>query len=345
MTSADYTSAALWAYWCDEVEPGGYDRSSPITLEVPLLPKVMELPTREVGWLLREVTDAVLVWLAHVRWATVRRAGDRANTIREALELIKRTDEGDVLIETWVDAVVIPFLEEVEKRLPPQELWAHEDPETRAIAERPIASPACAHLGDLATKLAPEFVRSRYSIRVAPPHGWDAAATVGVFLVAREGGNLFPYAEVADGLRLWVEIAVLEAADAMRRVELSLRQALHDLESEIDSRYYSIDWDDDAISLHRAVDSYVRLLNQALMSPVDPPFERTLAQALTLAAGFDTSAWMDRDQLREQISKGAARMSTARPSVYLIDEPERHLNPRLQRAAAQWLVDLLRTRG
>ena len=152
-----------------------------------------------------------------------------------------------------------------------------------------------------------------------------------VVLESVADGSAFDHSDLADGLRLWVEISLLEAADAMRRAELRLRDALLALEA--------IGPHDD-LALAQAARVYVDLLRESAEVAVDPPFERTLAAAFSFASGVE-SPWRD-DDASPSVTENLAAV---RPRLYLLDEPERHLNPRLQRAAAGWLVDLLRTRG
>jgi hypothetical protein len=252
------------------------------------------------------------------------------------------------LIVRWIEAVAAPFVSLVDHRDGISNLWTS-GALAPTITAQPVALIACAHVSEIATRLAPEFVRSRYSIRVEPPIGGDPKATVRILLATKDGRDLFQLKDVADGLRLWVEIAVLEAADAMRRVELRLRRALYAIEQEVDGRYYDLAdgiRGDPEERLMPSMNAYLRLLNSALMTALDPTGDTALALSVDFAAGRETADWMPsfRDFLDRQSKKGA-RLAAARPRLYLIDEPERHLNPRLQRAAASWLVDLVSTRG
>lgn len=335
---------ALLAYWCDDLAATGASRSVPIEMQLPLFPAPAQLPSRDPAWLPGQVTVALSTWLAHVRWA-VAPAQEWAKPVRDAANLLEIGDPS-VLIQKWVTWIQNPFIDEVDERMVP-DLWHPEGPAAPTAASQSLPATACAHVGDLATRLLPSFVRDRYLIRVEPPVNTGSGASVRIVLVTRDGKHRFLHTDVADGLRLWVELAVLEAADAMRRIELNLRRALRQIDIEVDHRYYALmaGYDEAPEDLRRAINSYVQMLNATLMSPVDPPIDHSLGLASGFGVDLDPSDWMDYDKHVAWVATKTTRLEATRPRLFLIDEPERHLNPRLQRSAAKWLVDLFRTRG
>jgi energy-coupling factor transporter ATP-binding protein EcfA2 len=333
---------ALMASWCTAVAPTTSQRGREFEMQLPLFPIPTRLPSRDPDWLQREVTAALSGWLTHIAWAT-----GGPVPLKERLEELRAYDPDSPeaqtadmgLIGTWVSEVAYSFVDDVENQPPQSDIWGAEWPASHLAASRPIGAIACEHSGAIATALAPDFVNDRYRIRVEPPIGSDSR--VRILLEPLDGSLRFSHSDVADGLRLWIEIAVLEAADAMRRVELNLRRALRAIEIEVESS------PGDRLDGpgRRAVDDYLRLLDHALTRPLDPPFDRSGALGIGLSADLDTSSYASPGEFSRRESTRGGRLAAARPRLYLVDEPERHLNPRLQRSAAKWLIDLLRTRG
>src|SRR5262249_33680730 len=144
--------------------------------------------------------------------------------------------------------------------------------EDGSINCRPTAVAGCRFVSTLATQLSPSFVRDHYEVIVRPVHllDWDELAPVDIKLRSRETGEVYPLVDVADGLRLWVEIALIEAADAMLRVEVTLRNAL-------DAVVYAAQAEE--------MTNYLASVASAIERPQDPPFDRTLSSALQLAPG------------------------------------------------------------
>jgi hypothetical protein len=64
-------------------------------------------------------------------------------------------------------------------------------------------------------------------------------------------------------------------------------------------------------------------------------------QLAELAGEMQTMRWADAENTS---GPGRALLEPTRPRLYVIDEPEQHLHPRLQRDAASWLADFVRQR-
>jgi hypothetical protein len=318
-------AAGLLVSWCRNPQPLAGPHSfgaggTPMgTVQLPVLPVPVSLPVRDPVWLSDELADALSDWLAHVLWGT---------TVRSQLEQLKQADphEAD---EMWLE-LVDQFDQAVALRRSAA-TWTIEDDEG-VVAYRPIAQIACRFLSQLASALAPGFVRDRYDLLVEPVPllAWASEGPIKIVFRATSDGRVFGHRDIADGLRLWSEISLIEAADAMRRVELMLRDNL-----------LAIDRAPDTGHRHSAIDAYLAQLEAAIKTPVDPPFERTLGAAFDFASGME-SPWRESAADALEIAR---RIASVRPRLYLLDEPERHLNPRLERLAAKWLIDLLRTRG
>ena len=320
----------LLVSWCREPEPlareinfSAGDRAVLMgTLDIPILPVPVEVPVTDPTWLRRDIAYSISAWLAHVQWGL---------RMRPHLEALSGCLDDEEAAYAWID-LADSFWRAVEVRPSARDLWTVEEIDDGGISYRPLAKKGCHFVSEIATKLSPAFVRDRYRLRVSPVPllDWDDQAPIDVWLEAIGNGETYDARQAADGLRLWIEIALLEAADAMRRVELNLRNAL-----------LAIEQTRDAAACGHAVRAYLAQLTEATEAAIDPPFERSFGAALAFAPGFESPTRDD----QETAADVARRVASTRPRLYLLDEPERHLNARLQRAAAKWLVDLLDTRG
>ena len=165
--------------------------------------------------------------------------------------------------------------------------------------------------------------------------------------------------EAADGHRVWIQLALLEGIAALRDVASHLNglggQAL-----------WQVDDFDDAVENLQAAES--RLEERQGADPdteddddadlVDAEWDVERARQEVEDARASVSAALATfataiDDFREAAQTGAtAHGLTAtvsrgalRVPLYLIDEPERHLHPRIQRHLASWMSDLMRVHG
>ncbi len=322
----------LLVTWCRHAEPRSANQNFATgmpgvrmgTVDLPVLPLPVALPANDPSWLRRELADAITDWLAHVQWA-LRSVARLESLSREPFDEVEPS-------AAWFE-LADDFIRAVDRRPPPASLWTIEDSAEGSVAYRPIARTACNHVSAIASRLAPAFVREQYEICVTPVPilSWQDEEQLQIAVKETRSERKYDVDEVADGLKLWIQIAVLEAADSLRRVELNLRNTLLTIEVAADA-----DCRSDAIR------AYLAQVKATVEEPVDPSFARTLGATFARAVRME-SPWLDDEP--ETTAEVARRVASARPRLYLLDEPERHLNPRLQRAAAKWLVDLLLTRG
>jgi hypothetical protein len=185
----------------------------------------------------------------------------------------------------------------------------------------------------LATARLPGFLTDHYRlcVSVTPISNWDTGGRIAIELAA--GTERFSAQHVADGFKLWLEIALRDAAGV---VEAGVRQ----LARHID--HFTLH---DHTRLHmealEASESSRRYLGEVL--PV------LLADPIAAASEFaeDIAALARGSAVTEAFSQSSLPLyaeptavgdtGVAGGRVFIIDEPERHLHPRLQRKAAAWL--------
>ena len=164
----------------------------------------------------------------------------------------------------------------------------------------------CALVSDLAVTLLPMFVSEvhRPLVSVEPIYEWNQGPQLRLELVAPSDSR-YPMRAAADGHKVWLQFAVLESVAILRR--------------------------------------YLAVLEALLERP---------ASAREASTGSDRSAWKQYDaalNLFRAFSRGKdgaippldqfISLRNVGHRLYLIDEPEQHLHPRLQRSAARWLVE------
>lgn len=220
---------------------------------------------------------------------------------------------------------------------------------SRSAAVHRHATPAARALGRVATHLCPEFLSDRYEIFVTLPpvpdwssdgpepiielhgtHGplggpWDdlAQSLADDHFGAEYDGwtHGFALSRAASGYQLWCQLALLEACAVLRSFGEDVRAA-------------------------RAREAY------ELELPVNEPDAERIAERIAElvaerhslinrleAAGAVVTIGGDPADAAEAAAELAERREL-RNRVYVIDEPERHLHPRLEREAARWLGSL-----
>jgi hypothetical protein len=172
------------------------------------------------------------------------------------------------------------------------------------------------------TLLAP-FAAERYDLvlRFRQPAQWFTNAPIAIELRRRDIESLvvaFPIEQVAEGLALWVQLALIGAAQELERLSGRLQ----------------------------------------LMASEAAEQARELEEATATEQGGDDDTWLPEVEAWREVVEAIADSAPGQPRVteplrrtqlsgqtlrrvVLVDEPERHLNPRLQRQAAAWLQHLV----
>lgn len=247
------------------------------------------------------------------------------------------------------------------------------------IDDSNIASPRVRHnvvvvcelIASIATRLAPPFIRERYwfHVSVTPKAVYVDRAPVEIRLALRDDtpdeereypefvdhwGHArfgYPTHELADGYRIWTELAILQALDVVATLTADLRAIAEDvfLSAESVASWYEI-------AAEREADGPP--------ADLDPSkFEERRARMHTF---IDERLAADRESLVESVTMFSVAIADIqagfgdriaggfihppqhprpRAPMFLVDEPERHLHPRAQRPLAAWLRDLVREHG
>jgi energy-coupling factor transporter ATP-binding protein EcfA2 len=223
---------------------------------------------------------------------------------------------------------------------------------------------ACEFVEAVATRLAPDFIRDRYSLAVSvTPDSIISNTTPIQFGLSLRGltngqdlGPTFATEELADGYRIWIQLALLQAVD-------SVRQLTDELAEGADAAFQAASNLEDAAQRPDTKSCGLDLRFLASMDEVPrfrkPGSARTeflhfgsaeeLIQAMTLiistylehVRGFRAGIRAGSDA-PVRIRVPAEGGDVLRPPFFLIDEPERHLHPAAQRQLAGWLRDLVR---
>jgi AAA domain, putative AbiEii toxin, Type IV TA system len=194
------------------------------------------------------------------------------------------------------------------------------------------AQAACAFISAAANNLLPAFVRDRYRLQVALRElpEWFASRPLDLVLHERdqERSSGFDIERAADGHRLWIQLALLDALEEAGRVESYLWRLANKWRevAETISQVYQHDdpQADDAAAQANALEAQ---------------FDTAVESMAELVAGSDT--WVTGELegfLGQAPAREWTRLGGATTRFYIVDEPERHLQPRRQREAAQWLA-------
>jgi hypothetical protein len=218
--------------------------------------------------------------------------------------------------------------EERDRRQPPGGWLDQSDGNYRVDTD---VAAACAFVRQAANRLLPGFLASRYELIVEtrPIDDWFTDGPLRLMLRPQgaERDDDFELGDVADGLRLWLQLALLEAAEQTGRVRTFLYEIASDWWGQAQAANDAIQNEDpDAAGL------------QELARPHEQQFEAAVASLRSIPeVGWVTGELASRLALRPATDVLSRAAQDRR--LFVVDEPERHLHPRLQREAARWLSD------
>ncbi len=201
-----------------------------------------------------------------------------------------------------------------------------EDSRADRVRISPVASGCCGLVARLAEESLSPFLRESYGLHVtlSAIDQWGAdGPLLQLWLRSLDGKRAFAPESAADGHRLWLELAFHEAAALFEAALLRMQAYLEAAFDELEDR------DDETTAEQgnppgpQEVESYQRY--GAMVGQLQLVEEDSAAGRAAL------------DQIR------ALRRDTG--GLYLIDEPERHLHPVIERKAMSWLKDLASRTG
>lgn len=189
-----------------------------------------------------------------------------------------------------------------------------------ALKVSKYAVSVCGFLTWAANDLLPKFISETYRlvVELRPLEEWFDRRPIDIRLHPLQGRLSSPDFSIehsADGYRLWMQLALLDALKRLNQVEGLISFATDTYESE---RHFHIAEAGDTVEpmlFETVLDDLLRLATGT------PPFDGPLAEVVA----------------RPDYASSAN--GPPEPRLVLLDEPERHLHPRLQRHAASWLGD------
>jgi energy-coupling factor transporter ATP-binding protein EcfA2 len=207
---------------------------------------------------------------------------------------------------------------------------------------------ACRFVERTADTMLPRFLTQRYEIHLAtyPLLDWRTRGVLDLRLRDRDAGSSFPIDAVAQGHRLWLQLVLLEAVNAVDRLRITLELELERDLPHLEDAFHELDeaqedpskiLDAHEVARIAGRSGYVSAI-EAFRAERLQPVSADLAAVAREMANF---AWEDSAKTH---APGRELVAPTRARLYVIDEPEQHLHPRLQRQAARWLIDFLRAR-
>jgi predicted ATPase len=191
--------------------------------------------------------------------------------------------------------------------------WLIREDHLLGIRIHPRVVTACLIATAVANARLPDFVKEKYYLRIRPMaiDDWGTDPAVGMVAVD-ESGDEYGIHNVSEGLKLWIQLAVLEAVAAIRNLGGEIAREI----------------------------GYVH--------PRDPTSAAAVWRELSERdLSFDAFQIANEmvNRLDEITAPDVSPTGTinghSEKTIYIFDEPERHLNPRLVRQAAQWLEEFM----
>jgi hypothetical protein len=205
--------------------------------------------------------------------------------------------------------------------------WVIGDRDGKSIALDPLVEALCDAAAIAANRRLPHFVASTYRVvlTIRPILKWENEGRVEGRLEPVGDGIAFSMDRVAAGFRVWLELALLEAVGLLERYA--------SLWAFLESG--SHDWDLEETDPPEEVAAVAQLLRSEAIIDAPDSLSQHEADLARLVEWTYAQARHDPGAIGDAIDLDRGRL-------YLLDEPERHLHPRLQRAAARWLEDTFR---
>jgi AAA domain, putative AbiEii toxin, Type IV TA system len=261
--------------------------------------------------------------------------------IHEAVAHIRWDPEDGVAQARWEAAPV--------REIHASGTWLCLTEDGRAASLHSSASGCAEALARRANNVLPPFVHERYSVELAirPIAEWSPGHKLALFL--RETGQeaSFPIAEGASGLHLWLQLALLEAMQSLRQL-LPLMKLKLDQWTVAEGAHqdigYVVEHDDDTDELHptpQAVEEADAL--QAALRAEWQPFADAISDGFLPEGVAPDLESMAASMKPVVVDHGEPRLlALTAKRLYIIDEPERHLHPRLELHLGPWLANLVR---
>ena len=205
-----------------------------------------------------------------------------------------------------------------------QDPWLHPQMEHFNGSEQPNPwlPGAAGVISAIADHLLADFIRRSYAIGVfpSPLSNWISGAPRAWPGLRRRGdqGRPFNSSEIAEGYRIWVQVTLLDAARITEQIAAWITEVFSREAREAHGIQGLDPWLEDVAPV-------VPVL-LALREQRGPVFLEAVQELIEHVHPYAGAA-PDLEQI------GAERHT-----VYIFDEPERHLHPALQREAAAWLA-------
>jgi hypothetical protein len=212
----------------------------------------------------------------------------------------------------------------------PNDWWFHREEEFDRIEDAwvrisPVVVAICREISSRATDLAPRFIRDDYIIHVIPlpPDQVGEKTRLAVILATRRSpngeGQAFDISDVSSGIALWATYSILET---IRRL---VEQLLEVIRTPSDTLAPLADV---IPGLSFLADLPSEPADEPVLAPEDREREK---RARAIHA--------------EAIRNARTDLVFTQRTLYVIDEPERHLHPLAQGDVARWVAALAQEAG